>query len=398
MVPGAAFGFWGNGTMNGRWFFGAAALAIAGCAPDRATVSAVAAPDTDPVAFAATMSPGWNLGNALEAIGPGPRPRAVSQETAWGNPRITQDLFDAVAAAGFRSVRIPVAWQQYADDGTDRIDPAWLDRVGEVVAQARAAGLTVMLNMHWDEGWLQPTYAAQPRADAQLRAYWKQIAEHFRDADERVLFAGTNEVMVTGDYGPPTEEYCEVQNGFNRLFVETVRATGGANASRFLIVQGFNTNIDYTLACNAVLPADPATDRLMMEVHFYDPYELTISEDSGIWQWGAGATDPASTKGGANEAFADAQFAKMQRAFVDRGVPVILGEYAAMAKFEHDPDGTYRTAWNAYITRSAVAHGLVPVYWDNGGTGNHASGVFDRTRARIAYPDAVAAIVEAGGR
>lgn len=351
-------------------------------------------PTTAAMQFAAQLSPGWNLGNSLEAIGSGPAPAAGSQETAWGNPVVSPALLKAVAAAGFRSIRVPVSWKQYAG-ADDRIAAAWFDRVAQVVDQAQQAGLIVILNVHWDGGWLQPTYAEQPAANARLKSFWTQIATRFRDHDDRLLFAGTNEVMVKDNYNAPTPENCAVQNGFNKVFVDAVRATGGGNANRYLVVQGYNTNIDHSIACNATLPTDSVAGRMMMEVHYYDPYDFALNEKSAIWQWGAGATDPKATLAWANEPYVDAMFQKMQVTFGDRGIPVILGEYGAIAKTEHDPTGTYRTEWDRYVTRSAVRHGMVPIYWDNGPTGNHTLGLFDRATGRVVHADIVQAIVAA---
>ena len=341
------------------------------------------------------MSPGWNLGNTLEAIGNGKAPFMVSQETAWGNPAATQALMDSVRAAGFKSIRIPVAWSQYADGG-DTLSPAWMARVTEVVGDAHKAGLYVIINVHWDGGWMQPTYADQAMVNAKLTRFWTQIANNFKTYDNHLLFAGTNEVMVTNVYSAPTKENCAVQNSFNQTFVNAVRATGGNNAGRFLVVQGYNTNIDYTVACNAKLPTDTATGRLMMEVHYYDPYNFTLNANSGIWQWGSIATKPAATETWANEAYVDGQFQKMKVRFIDKGIPVILGEYSAMQRTGQDASGRYRTFWDTYITRSAHKHGLVPMYWDNGPTSNHSSGLFDRAKASPAFPETIKAIVEAG--
>lgn len=340
------------------------------------------------------MSPGWNLGNTLEAIGSDTPPFSVSQETAWGNPAATQELMNTVKAAGFKSVRIPVAWKQYADS-SDNISAVWMTRVTEVVDYARNAGLYVVINIHWDGGWQQPTYAEQAVVNARLTKYWTQIANNFKAYDDHLLFAGTNEIMVTDVYSAPTTENCAVQNSFNQTFVNAVRATGGNNATRFLVVQSYNTNIDHALSCNATLPTDSATHRLMMEVHYYDPFNFTLNTSSTIWQWGAIATNPAATETWANESYTDAQFQKMKTNFVDKGVPVILGEYAASLRSEYDMPQTYRNHWNAYITKSAHQHGLVPMYWDNGYLTNHQSGVFNRGAGTPGYPDAIKAIVDA---
>jgi endoglucanase len=331
------------------------------------------------------MGAGWNLGNSLEAIG---------GETAWGNPATTQTLLTAVKAAGFNTVRIPVSWKQYAD-ASDVIGTNWLARVAEVVGYAQSAGLFALINIHWDGGWMQPTFARQAEANARITKFWTQIANHFKSYDDTLLFAGTNEVMVEGDYSPPKPEYVTVQNGFNQAFVTAVRATGGNNAVRHLVVQGFNTNIDHTVNF-AVMPTDTATSRLMMEVHYYDPYNFTLNDKSTIWQWGAGATDPAATETWANEAYADAQFQKMKARFVDKGIPVILGEFGAIRRSDQPGAEAYRLAWDRVIARSAWAHGMVPVYWDAGAaTENHSMGLFDRRTGAQVYPEIVKVLVDA---
>ncbi len=330
------------------------------------------------------MGAGWNLGNSLEAIG---------GETAWGNPQATQALFNAVKAAGFKTVRIPVAWKQYAD-ANDNISAAWMSRVTQVVNYAKNAGLYTMINLHWDGGWMQPTYAQQATVNARITKFWTQIANNFKGYDDTLLFAGTNEVMVTGDYGTPTVEYYTVQNGFNQTFVNAVRATGGNNLARHLIVQGFNTNIDHTVNF-ATLPNDSATKRLMMEVHFYDPYNFTLNENSSIWQWGASATNAANTETWANEAWVDAQFQKMKTRYVDAGIPVILGEFGAIRRTEFSGAETYRTNWARYVARSAWTHGAVPVWWDAGSpSANHSTGLLDRNSGAQVYPNLISAIVK----
>ena len=358
------------------------AAAVAGAAWSGSPSSGMR--DITALQLARQMGAGWNLGNSLEATG---------GETAWGNPPATRALFDAVRAAGFRSVRIPVAWKQYAD-ADDRIDAAWMARVTRVVDDARAAGLVVVVNIHWDGGWMQPTYARQAAVNARLAKFWTQIANNFRHYDDGLLFAGTNEVMVEGDYKPPTAEYAAVQNGFNQAFVDAVRATGGNNAARFLVVQGFNTNIDNTVG-TAKMPADPATDRLMIEVHYYDPYDFTLNAASAIWQWGAGATDAKAHEPWADEAHVDAQFEKMKARFVDHGIPVILGEFAAISRTEIPAAEAYRIRWNRYVAHSAFTHGAVPMYLDPGTTGNHSSGLYDRKTGAQVYPALVRAIVDA---
>jgi endoglucanase len=336
------------------------------------------------------MSPGWNLGNSLEAYAGGTLPKTSSQETYWGNPAVNQAIMNGIAQAGFKSVRIPVSWAQYADSN-NVIAPFWLARVRQVVDMARRAGLYVVLNEHWDGGWLEPTYAAQTTASPKLAELWRQIATYFRYYDNHLIFAGTNE--VTMNWQAPTAENCAVQRGYNQMFVSAVRKTGGNNATRTLVVQTYATNIDFGISCNMQMPVDTATRRLMVEVHYYDPYDFTLNTDSAIWQWGKDATSPANTETWANEAYADNQFQKMQTYFINRGIPVILGEYAASLRTEYDPSQKYRNYWDQYITQSARQHGLVPMYWDNGYLTNHQSGLFDRSTGNQGYPATLIGIV-----
>ena len=339
--------------------------------------------------FSKKLVPGWNVGNSLEAIG---------GETAWGNPLITRELMDSIKAAGFNSVRIPVAWRDHADSLV--LDTTWLTRVEEVVNYVIDAGMYAVINEHWDNGWVVPDYEHQDSVAQALDTLWTQIAVHFRDYNDSLLFAGTNEVMIEGDYDTPTQEYYTVQNSYNQTFVNTVRSTGGRNYYRYLLVQGFNTNIDYTHQF-FVMPDDPVEKRLMVEVHYYDPYNFTLNSNSNITQWGKHATNSSRTETWANESYADGQFQKMKTDFVDEGYGVIIGEYGAIARLELGSDelnaqhAMFREYYLAYITHSIYMHDLVPVYWDNGYTSNNALGLFNRSTGEKAYTDIINTIIEA---
>jgi endoglucanase len=336
--------------------------------------------------FSKKFGRGWNLGNSLEAIG---------GETAWGNPKTTQRLIDSIKASGFNSIRIPVAWSTFSDADNYIIDTNWLARVEEVVNYALNDSMYVIMNEHWDGGWLQPTYAEQEANNERLAAMWQQIAVHFRDYDDHLIFAGTNEVLFDSDYGAPTVEYYTVQNGFNQVFVNTVRSTGGRNVYRYLAVQGFNTNIDYTESYFS-MPSDVVDKKLIVEVHYYDPYDFTLNTSSTLYVWGK---DAPGSQSWANESHADSQFQKMKTSFIDNNYAVILGEYSAMSRLDlgdslNEVYAAYRLYWTKYITYSIVKHGLVPYYWDNGYTGNHASGLFNRSTGEQAYPDLINAIID----
>ena len=341
--------------------------------------------DIDSAAFTDLMGLGFNIGNSLDAVG---------GETAWGNPLITKALVDAIKAAGFNSIRLPVAWSQFSDANNFIIKAEWLNRVEEVVNYALVNDMYVMINIHWDGGWMQPTNADKDYVNNRLAIMWQQIATHFRDYDDHLLFAGTNEVMVEGDYGTPTTEYYTVQNSFNQTFVKTVRKTGGRNVYRQLIVQGFNTNIDHTINF-FTMPLDTTPDRLMVEVHFYDPFSFTLEEaNDNTSQWGQNATDISKTAGWGDEAAVDAQFLKMRDHFFDQNIGIILGEYGAISRNKIADHEQYRIYWNEYITQAAIDNKMVPFYWDNGYTGEHSLGLFNRATAAEAYPNLIDAITQ----
>lgn len=337
------------------------------------------------VELTAQMGTGWNLGNTLEAIG---------GETAWGNPVTTHAFIDAVKAAGFNTIRIPVSWSVFSNSADYTISATWMSRVEEVVNYALDNNMYVIMNEHWDGGWMQPTAAQKDYVNDRLGKMWKQIATHFRDYDYHLLFAGSNEVMVEGNYNTPTAEYYTTQNSFNQTFVNAVRSTGGRNAYRYLVVQGFNTNIDHTVNF-AQIPEDVdiATNRLMMEVHYYDPYNFTLNENSAITQWGSIATDPAATETWANESYVDAEFQKMKTNFIDQGVGVILGEFGAIVRTDVEGSETFRKYYLHYVSNSARTHGMVPVYWDNGFIGNHTMAIFNRNTGEVVYPEILASIL-----
>jgi endoglucanase len=318
--------------------------------------------------------PGINLGNTLEAI---------PSETSWGQPLTTQTTMDGYKAAGFKSVRIPVAWSQYADANYN-ISPTWMARVKQVVDYAHQAGLYAMINIHWDGGWMNhPTYDQQAAINAKLAKFWTQIATTFRDYDDTLLFAGSNEVGMENTWGAPTAEWADVQNSFNQTFVNTVRATGGNNAKR--PSRGATSPTSTT---NAVLPGHhrrPAGDG----VHYYDPYDFTLNGDSKIWQWGAIAKDPAATQTWADEPWLEKQFGALKERFVDRGVPVLVGEYGAYPKQQFPDMKPYVAYWIRQVTGSMRKHGLVPMWWDTGG-------LIDRNTGEQGEPETVRLIVESG--
>lgn len=326
---------------------------------------------------ASQIKVGWNLGNTLEAI---------CGENAWGEPNATQQLFDSVKAAGFNAVRIPVAWDCHADQSTLTIDPAWMARVKEVVDYGINDGMYVIINIHWDGGWLEnhPLYAQQDAVNVKQRAYWTQIANTFKNYDEHLLFAGTNEVGY--GWNEPTAEYINVQQSYLQTFVDAVRATGGNNATRTLVVQTLGTNIWNGLKY-FTMPTDTVANRLMVEVHNYDPYDYTINGNGSCLYWGVPyPVQPACTW--AQEAYFDNMYAQVKAKWVDAGIPVIVGEY--IVGIRSGMDMASRQYYYKYVNNSARINGIKTFYWDTG----DAAGLFDRKTAAITDQGALNAVMQ----
>lgn len=334
------------------------------------------------------MTIGWNIGNCLEV---------PDGETAWGNPMVTQQLIDAVYDAGFNTIRIPCAWNSHADQSTLEIDTSWLARVKEVVDYGYAHDMYVILNSHWDNGWLEenPFYSMQAEVNTRQAAYWTQIADYFTDYDEHLLFAGTNEVHA--DYSEPTAEYIEVQQSYLQTFVDAVRATGGNNASRTLIVQTYNTNIWHGLNYFS-LPDDTISDRLMVEVHHYDPYDFTLNTNNTCIYWGSPYPGQSACSW-AQESYIDDLFSRVGTQWTAKGIPVIMGEYGAIKRTSlNDADAiASREYWLEYNTAAAKNNGVIPVYWDNGYAGDNGLALFDRNTGAIVDQGGLAALMEGAG-
>ncbi len=345
--------------------------------------------------LAQDMIVGWNLGNSLEAC----KSDTEADETMWGNPKVTKEFITKVKQAGFNSVRIPTAWSGYIEDrNTNKIKDTWLARVEEVVKYCIENDMYAIINVHWDGGWLEehPLYSKQVEVNKKQKAIWEQIAVYFRDFDEHLLFAGTNEVRA--NYNEPTKEHIEVQESYNQTFTDAVRSTGGKNAYRNLIVQSYNTNITFANKY-MTLPKDIRTDRLMAEVHFYDPWDFAGDENSNKYLWGKDFSSSANISNWAQEAWINEAFGLMKKKFVDKGVPVILGEYGAILRSGLNSSvlENHKKARNYYlnyVTKTAKQNGLIPFYWDNGFTGNNGFGIFNRATGAVVHQDALDALVK----
>lgn len=355
------------------------------------------------------MGPGWNLGNQLESVTDN-----VPEETNWGNPVITEKLIQSVKAAGFKSIRIPVSYFAKIDDDKDyTIDSKWLDRVQEVVDYCIKNDLYAVINIHGDGyntidgSWLLCNGKNQTEIKKKYKKVWKQIAERFKNYDEHLLFESMNEEF-DGSYSEPNKEYYQNINDYNQIFVDTVRKTGDNNTKRWLIIPGWNTNIDYTAGDYGFkLPTDQYRDkpidkeeqRIMISVHYYSPWDFCGGENCVITQWGNEADDPSKTSTTCDETYMKNQLNLMKTTFADKGYPVFIGEYGSIDKTSYDSENKY---YRAYFARKLCQlgrkNGCIPMYWDNGYNGVHGFGLFDRTTCEVTQPVIIDAIMEGFGQ
>lgn len=355
------------------------------------------------------MGPGWNLGNQLESVTDN-----VPEETNWGNPVITEKLIQSVKAAGFKSIRIPVSYFAKIDDDKDyTIDSKWLDRVQEVVDYCIKNDLYAVINIHGDGyntidgSWLLCNEKNQTEIKKKYKKVWKQIAERFKNYDEHLLFESMNEEF-DGSYSEPNKEYYQNINDYNQIFVDTVRKTGDNNTKRWLIIPGWNTNIDYTAGDYGFkLPTDQYRDkpidkeeqRIMISVHYYSPWDFCGGENCVITQWGNEADDPSKTSTTCDETYMKNQLNLMKTTFADKGYPVFIGEYGSIDKTSYDSENEYYRAYFARkLCQLSRKNGCIPMYWDNGYNGVHGFGLFDRTTCEVTQPVIIDAIMEGFGQ
>lgn len=340
------------------------------------------------------MGNGINLGNTLEACDNNVGIKTntpLSYETHWGQPKTTQAMIDGMKAAGFDTIRIPVAWMTNAThlyEGDYTIDADYMDRVEEVVRYARKAGMYVIINDHWDGGWygMFGSESAETRALA-MEAYkgmWQQIAERFRDYSDYLIFESANEELG-GRFDENSPLYCSdsvvtyltdderyaLTNEINQTFVDVVRATGGNNATRFLLIAGYSTNIDQTCDDRFQMPKDTADSKLMVSVHYYDP-----------WSYCGASSAASATKWGkvSDYEYLDQQLAKMTK-FTEAGYGVVIGEYGALPGSDGLKDNmlAYHTAFLDACTK----YNLTNCLWD-------CSGLYKRVSQTFADDDILA--------
>lgn len=325
------------------------------------------------------MYAGVNIGNTLEAPG---------SETGWVKTKVNRDYINGLQAMGFNAVRIPCAWDSHVSDpATNTIDPSWLARVDEVVGYIVGNGMYAIVNIHWDGGWLENSFPQgySEAINKKQHDYWKQIAEQLNHYDQHLIFAAMNEPDAKNSSA------IDAMMAYQKTMLDVVRATGGNNAERVLLMQGPYTNIDEAVAGYFHMPEDVIADRLGVEVHYYDHYQFNMMEEDASWgkmhyYWGADNLVPGSDRNSLHtEADVRVSMQKMKTAFTDKGIPGIIGEYCVCVIRENYPDidkdkwiASVRL-WNKVVTREAKNAGMAPFFWETGGDINRVNGTAARS-------------------
>lgn len=344
--------------------------------PTPTEVPGVVIKDVSSVDLVAGMKIGWNLGNTLDAIGG----VGIMSETSWGNPKTKQEMIDKILEAGFNVVRIPVTWDGHFGEAPEyKIHDIWLARVKEVVDYAYNQGAYVILNTHHEE-WYMPTEENKEANAQQIAALWTQIAAYFENYDERLIFEGLNEPRLRGTSKEWSgdETASQVINYWEQVFVDAVRATGGNNELRHLMITGYAASSSKSNLALIQLPED---DKLIVSVHAYTPYNFALNtEGTSTWDINKDKYD------------IDYLMKTINDLFISKGIPVIIGEFGAMNKENEDE----RVEWATYYLTKAREIGVPCVWWDNNvysGTGEKF-GLLDRRNLTYPYPELLEAMMK----
>lgn len=333
------------------------------------------------------MGNGINLGNTMEAYGRstyGVGAAVSSYETCWGMPVTTQEMVTGMKEAGFTALRIPIAWTNAMnyETGDYTIGEDYLNRVEEIINYARNEDMYVIINDHWDGSWwgMFGSASEETRAKAMelYTSMWTQIAERYKEYSDYLIFESANEELgfrlndtdVAADSGTLSEAECyTVTNRINQAFVDTVRATGGNNENRFLLIAGFGTDITNTCNSRFRMPEDTAENKLLISVHYYDPSGYCIFTSVDSW----GDKDDYNDQ--------NTMLAKMTQ-FTDQGYGVVIGEYGVLMETGVMKENTADYYRN--FLSNCDLYGYVPMLWD-------CSNMYDRNTCKI-VDDEVASI------
>lgn len=331
----------------------------------------------DAMSFVKNIKIGWNLGNTLDCTGSWIN-GDLAHETAWGNPATTEEMIKAVKKAGFNAVRIPTSWGEHLDS-KNNINKEWLDRVQTVVDYAYKNDMYVILNTHHETEWVVPSKDSKEISN-RFTSIWKQISERFKDYDEHLIFEGLNEPRTVGsakEWSGGTAEERKVINKYNKLFVETVRKSGGNNKLRYLMITPYGANSDGSAINDLEVPDD---DRIIISVHAYLPYSMALDTNSKT----SAFTDN-------DKQVIDSMFKRLNDRFISKGIPVIVGEFGSVNKKNDDE----RAKLAKYYVSAAKNAGVPCFWWDNGNDGSgEAFLLLNRKTLKIDHDKIVKALME----
>lgn len=319
---------------------------------------------------------GWNLGNTLDSYNTSLS--GLATETGWGNPRTTAEMIAGVKAAGFNAIRIPVTWGEHMDG--DTIQSEWLARAKEIVDYAYNSDMYVILNMHHDDYiWFEPKESEYAGDSAKLVKIWQQICAEFGSYGDRLLFEGMNEPRTVGssaEWRGGTADERRIVNKYEQDFVDTVRASGGNNKDRTLIITSYAASAEDVALNDVVIPDD---SHIVLSLHYYAPWKFTDGQ--------------STTFGSSEKSELDSKFAKLRSKFIDSGTPVIIGEFGCVAK----ADDATRADYYKYYISAAKSQGIKCFIWDNGITkGGDGFGIYERTAGK--WNDTILAGIMEGAR
>ncbi|AAK81397.1 aryl-phospho-beta-D-glucosidase BglC (GH1 family) [Clostridium acetobutylicum] len=318
------------------------------------------------------MKVGWDLGNSLESAG---------GETGWGNPATTRKMIDQMKKAGFNTVRIPVRWDEHYTDSNYTIDPAYMSRVETVVNYALANGMYAIINIHHNK--IQGEMNAENKDSVinEGSAIWKQVGDHFKDYGDQLIFETINEPR-TGDDWTGNSSYYNVVNEYNAKTLSVIRATGGNNGKRLVMMPTYCASADYAKVAAMVVPNDP---NVAVSIHAYIPYNFAMNTDTTKGSY--------STFGDADKACIDKTFRLLDKTFIKKGIPVVVGEFAATDKNNLQD----RVNFAKYYLQVASSYGIPCCWWDNNAFSPNSTdsmGIFNRKTLQFVYPEIVQAMLD----
>lgn len=321
------------------------------------------------------MRIGWNLGNTLDALGSG----GLDDEMSWGNPKTTKEMIDRVKAAGFNVMRVPVSWGMHLD-AEYNIDKAWLERVREVVDYGMDNDMFVILNTHHEE-WYMPRQSDVEEDLRELERLWQQIAEEFKDYGERLLFEGVNEPRLRGDGAEwwGTSEAREIVNRYAETFVKTVRASGGNNSQRSLLVTPYAASSARENLAALRIPENAGN--VIVSVHAYLPYDFALNVRGTASYYNDGSVSTLMND--------------IKTLFLDKGVPVVITEFGSVNK-ENEQD---RIQCAVDFLNAAKSAGVPCCWWDNNARWGDGElfGLLDRSSGGWFFPSLVERMLETVG-